>query len=645
MSLEVTDKSITNIGLMKKFTLFNEKIAIDDGVIVKCNEVASLFADKDETYRNMFSIMIQRTKYISNIDKQAFFDLCSYPIGLHEVVSVCNNSNDCFSLVLLKNGDVVGFCCFMLSKTYTYIRYFGTSTEVCCESVYFSFCSIIKDLVMKQSNEVKPFIMINIQCKQTIIENNHGILKIFDDKCPTLLSPNDFPLLDKQQKKFFVTDKKMLEGEEITDNYEIVNLMSATFTLMSKKIEVTNNKKKLSSRKNIVPECVNSVQLKSKLPLKKLHTHVLQFENQKRSWTELPKITDNNLKIDTYPYKQYCCEPNHFNCKNEMVSPKVPNQICSTTTAAEYLKFIQNDIGSDFIIAVIDVIKETELLWPYKKLITYFEDQNKNRLYNQVSLETSFLPINNKIVRPKFVEEIDWITNVMMDKMDLFPRIQRYIITSVEGCYMDYHVDLSGTSVWYHVVIRIKEICLIKPTNDNLKIYEKWLCPFNVSKIFLPELITDKSTIYYVRLLPNETLIIPSGYIHAVYTAKDSIVFGGNFLHSNDVKMQFDIYAMEGRKSISNEQRIPYFVEINLHMCYYVITQKKPKVSFEYDRNVLLIIIKECKKFISGGYKSLQLEMSVSYLLKQFGVTKLDTFFTAVLNFCEEELPHKKNAF
>lgn len=38
--------------------------------------------------------------------------------------------------------------------------------------------------------------------------------------------------------------------------------------------------------------------------------------------------------------------------------------------------------------------------------------------------------------------------------------------------------------------------------------------------------------------LKGETLFIPSGYIHAVYTPEDTIVFGGNFLHSLAIQMQ-----------------------------------------------------------------------------------------------------------
>jgi hypothetical protein len=36
----------------------------------------------------------------------------------------------------------------------------------------------------------------------------------------------------------------------------------------------------------------------------------------------------------------------------------------------------------------------------------------------------------------------------------------------------------------------------------------------------------------------GETMLIPTGWIHAVLTPVDSLVFGGNFLHSLNISMQ-----------------------------------------------------------------------------------------------------------
>lgn len=46
-----------------------------------------------------------------------------------------------------------------------------------------------------------------------------------------------------------------------------------------------------------------------------------------------------------------------------------------------------------------------------------------------------------------------------------------------------------------------------------------------------------------IRVVINagETLMIPSGWIHAVFTPKPSLVFGGNFLHSLNIPMQLQV--------------------------------------------------------------------------------------------------------
>lgn len=33
-----------------------------------------------------------------------------------------------------------------------------------------------------------------------------------------------------------------------------------------------------------------------------------------------------------------------------------------------------------------------------------------------------------------------------------YPKVQKYCLMSVKGCYTDFHVDFGGTSVWYHIL-------------------------------------------------------------------------------------------------------------------------------------------------------------------------------------------------
>ena len=50
----------------------------------------------------------------------------------------------------------------------------------------------------------------------------------------------------------------------------------------------------------------------------------------------------------------------------------------------------------------------------------------------------------------------------------------------------------------------------------------------------------DETKCFKLELTQGQTILMPSGWIHAVYTPEDSLVFGGNFLHSLAVQKQFE---------------------------------------------------------------------------------------------------------
>lgn len=50
---------------------------------------------------------------------------------------------------------------------------------------------------------------------------------------------------------------------------------------------------------------------------------------------------------------------------------------------------------------------------------------------------------------------------------------------------------------------------------------------------------------------PTSCILYVAGWIHAVYTPEDTLVFGGNFLHSFNIPMQLNIYSIEDRTRVS----------------------------------------------------------------------------------------------
>uniref|UniRef100_A0AAY5EVF9 JmjC domain-containing protein n=1 Tax=Electrophorus electricus TaxID=8005 RepID=A0AAY5EVF9_ELEEL len=115
---------------------------------------------------------------------------------------------------------------------------------------------------------------------------------------------------------------------------------------------------------------------------------------------------------------------------------------------------------------------------------------------------------------------------------------------SVKGCFTDFHIDFGGTSVWYHVLRGGKMFWLIPPTPQNLELYENWVLSGKQGDIFLGD---KANSCQRIELKQGYTFLIPSGWIHAVYTPEDTLVFGGNFLHSFNIPMQLNIYNIEDR--------------------------------------------------------------------------------------------------
>jgi len=285
---------------------------------------------------------------------------------------------------------------------------------------------------------------------------------------------------------------------------------------------------------------------------------------------------------------------------------KVPKRDVAVKDIAEIL-------GEAFPIHVIDVEYQEELEgWTLGDLVDYFEDparltrkstlpnetvakdgtprkrqrkaavkalkkkaDQRPRVLNQISLEFSQTPLRQKIASPQFVRDMDWIDNVWpgralgqaatLSGRSIYPSVQYYCLTSAAGSYTDFHVDFGGTSVWYHVLNGQKEFCLIAPTKDNLQAYEDWLCRVDQDTTFLPDLIADPKDILRLSLKASQTMVIPSAWIHAVYTPIDSLVLGGNFLHGVEMDKQLAIYGIETRTKVPERFRFPLFVPLHFY--------------------------------------------------------------------------------
>ncbi|XP_013862046.1 lysine-specific demethylase 2A [Austrofundulus limnaeus] len=236
-------------------------------------------------------------------------------------------------------------------------------------------------------------------------------------------------------------------------------------------------------------------------------------------------------------------------------------------------------VGSRRIVDVMDVNTQKGIEMSMAQWRRYYETppSEREKLYNVISLEFSHTKLENLVKRPASVDLIDWVdnmwprhlkerqrdsTNAIIDMH--YPKVQKYCLMSVQDCFTDFHIDFGGTSVWYHILRGAKVFWLIPPTPQNLDMYENWVLSGKQGDIFLGDKCYDCQRI---ELNQGNTFIIPSGWIHAVYTPEDTLVFGGNFLHSFNIPMQLNIYNIEDRTRVPAKFRYPFYYE----MCWYVL--------------------------------------------------------------------------
>ncbi|XP_005456718.1 lysine-specific demethylase 7A [Oreochromis niloticus] len=228
------------------------------------------------------------------------------------------------------------------------------------------------------------------------------------------------------------------------------------------------------------------------------------------------------------------------------------------------VKDVEQYVGGNKVIDVIDVARQADSKMKLSEFIKYFTNPHRPKVLNLISLEFSDTKMAKLVEVPDVAQKLSWVENYWPDD-SFFPKpfVQKYCLMGVKDSYTDFHIDFGGTSVWYHVLWGEKVFYLIKPTLTNLALYEAWSSSPNQSEVFFG----DKVDKCYKCIVPQgTTLLIPTGWIHAVLTSQDCMAFGGNFLHNLNIGMQLRCYEMERRLKTPDLFKFPYFEAI----CWYV---------------------------------------------------------------------------
>ncbi|KAG8795110.1 JmjC domain-containing histone demethylation protein 1, partial [Serendipita sp. 399] len=233
---------------------------------------------------------------------------------------------------------------------------------------------------------------------------------------------------------------------------------------------------------------------------------------------------------------------------------------------------VANEVGPDTHVEVIDVQSQSNCPgWTLEKWADYYHSNpsQRDKIRNVISLEVSGTPLGTKVLPPRLVRELDWVEKHWphnKKQLGHYPKVQLYCLMSVAQCWTDWHIDFAGSSVYYHILHGSKVFYFIKPTAANLAAYEHFWKGSGTdiqNHTWLGDMVDE---VVRVELTAGNTMIIPTGWIHAVYTPTDTLVFGGNFLHSLNMKTQLRVRDIEIRTRVPKKFRFPLFTKL----CWYV---------------------------------------------------------------------------
>ncbi|XP_012694008.1 lysine-specific demethylase phf2 isoform X2 [Clupea harengus] len=215
-----------------------------------------------------------------------------------------------------------------------------------------------------------------------------------------------------------------------------------------------------------------------------------------------------------------------------------------------YVSDVENYVGPDVPVDVIDVPKQTDGKMKLKEFVDYYYSTNRKKVLNVINLEFSDTRMDSIVESPAIVRKLSWVENYWPDDALLGkPKVTKYCLICVKDSYTDFHIENGGASVWYHVLKGEKIFFLIKPTSANLSLYERWRSSSNHSEMFFADQV-DKC--YKCTLKQGQTLFIPSGWINAILTPVDCLAFSGHFVHNLSVEMQMRAYEVEKRLKVAS---------------------------------------------------------------------------------------------
>ncbi|CEF60612.1 JmjC domain-containing protein [Strongyloides ratti] len=299
---------------------------------------------------------------------------------------------------------------------------------------------------------------------------------------------------------------------------------------------------------------------------------LLNFSNAKTSENflrpDMYKIINENEELDMNYFREETCNvPVLFLCSRLKLGIQ-----CSEINY-ENFEIIESNLPRNFMCSVIIDNKPGTKEMVLSEVLENMkiEYSKRKHIYNCLSLNYTFMALEDVFTCPNFVIEMNLAINNWpdvlkiaqiccdKDKEIIFPMTWNYCTVSTKGLYTNFHIDFGNNSVWISVISGKKTWWYIPSAKYIIAAFEQYLKDSCSSKDFFGFCAANCCKI---TLTARQSFFLLAGWIHAVYTNKDTLMVGGNFLTSAALETHLQIVESEQRQKAEVAYTYVYFKKL-----------------------------------------------------------------------------------
>lgn len=143
--------------------------------------------------------------------------------------------------------------------------------------------------------------------------------------------------------------------------------------------------------------------------------------------------------------------------------------------------------------------------------------------------------------------------------LDYIKNISKMLIFSQAGAQTGFHMDFSGSDVFYLMLSGVKTFYVCEGTPENIAHFRDFEKdnPDRVKENFFPILYSIPFA--EITLVAGDLIFMPSQVIHFVHTISDGVVFAGNYLSRFSFPRIMDEWTFEKATEVTLDEIFPHF--------------------------------------------------------------------------------------